>query len=237
MTLPRVRPWQIGVVLIFALAALLGWSTHSYLSKRTIFQYRLTVEIEADGQVHTGSSIIEIRYFTGIDRERRWIGYTRGVAPFVELGRHGTIIAALEANPVWYRTKMESLGLKVSGAGVELPKSASLLPLGGYNVYPKDLGKAKGKVVLKDLPSFVWIRRGADWLTAEPVLPQEMPVKIDPSVRLVQVTIEPAPDARLITRIKTPPPWLVQMRRAYETINTVPADQFQLSPRRHVERD
>jgi hypothetical protein len=65
--------------------------------KHTTYRYRLTVQIEADGQVKTGSSVIEVRK---TDRKDVIIGYSRnphlsaeGEAVHIDLGRGRNVFA------------------------------------------------------------------------------------------------------------------------------------------------
>jgi hypothetical protein len=65
--------------------------------KHTTYRYRLTVQIEADGQVKTGSSVIEVRK---TDRKDVIIGYSRnphlsaeGEAVHIDLGRGRHVFA------------------------------------------------------------------------------------------------------------------------------------------------
>jgi hypothetical protein len=64
-----------------------------------ILRYRLTLEVEADGQRSSGSSVIEVTYQKQpeIGSGRNMISNHRGQAVVVELGKRGTLFALLKA--------------------------------------------------------------------------------------------------------------------------------------------
>jgi len=97
---------------------------------------------------------------------------------------------------------------------------------------PDRLNSSVGKVEvrLENLPSLIWVPRGAHWRSADVVLPEEMPEMIGPSVRFLHMTLEPAPRATLVTQIEPAPEWLVVMRRAHKTIMGLPSGQFNFTP-------
>src|SRR5262249_43178360 len=64
-------------------------------------RYRVAFEVEMNGEVKSGSSIIELEYSWGSSTS--WnpiiIRRRRGVAAVIDLGDHGTLVAAL--GPTW----------------------------------------------------------------------------------------------------------------------------------------
>lgn len=91
MILSDLRWWHYLVGIVVGLSALFALAV--YLNHHT-FRFRMTLEVEADGKVHTGSSIIEVTYSPGGYQTKRWPTEHRGVTPMVDLGPHGTVMAA-----------------------------------------------------------------------------------------------------------------------------------------------
>jgi hypothetical protein len=174
------------------------------------FRYRLTVDIEADGKTHSASSIIDVTYRIGDDGMKRWNHSIRGVAPIVDLGQYGSIVAALG---YWKEdTKFRERG-KQLGKANSLPEGAELVPLGAYNLGAETISSAKGQAVVdRYYPNFIWVPPSGDWRQAIQIWPEDFASTIAPSVRLAKVTVEVTPKAPVVTRVVQPPPWLEKFR-------------------------
>jgi len=230
MSLSGLRWWHVlfglvvGLTVLFALAG--------YLNHHT-FRFRMTLEIEADGKVHTGSSIIHVTYSEGGPNTRRWVTFHEGVTPMVDLGPHGTVMPLFNYQSAPYQKRLAAVGRPLNPTtGQGAPKIIDDVPIAAYNLPPEKLGSQLEpiEVPLKYLPLFVWIPRGAHWRSADFILPEEMPGMIGPSVRFVRMIIEPAPWARLTTHIDPGPDWLLVMREDARSIHGVPSDQFNFHP-------
>ena len=204
--LPRtVLPY---IVVSFLLLILWIVFTNPFNTHR--FRYRLTVDIEADGKMHSASSIIEVTYIIGDDGMKRWNHRIRGVAPIVDIGQYGSIVAALGywQGDAKFRERGKELGKANS-----YPEGAELVPLGAYNLGAETISSAKGKAVVdKYYPNFIWVPPSGDWRQAIQIWPEDFASTISPSVHLVKVTVEAAPKAPVVTRVERPPPWLEKFR-------------------------
>lgn len=81
----------IAIAIVGAYVAYnLAYPTYSH-------RYRLTLEFEAEGQVHSGSSVVEVsaRQQPKVLPELGAIIRARGEATLVDLGKHGSIVALL----------------------------------------------------------------------------------------------------------------------------------------------
>ncbi|MGD9727468.1 MAG: hypothetical protein AB7E70_19840 [Hyphomicrobiaceae bacterium] len=177
------------------------------------FRYRLTVEIEADGKVHSASSVIKVvyRWTTFSSGGRGWGARVEaGIGPIVELGRHGTVVVArLEvgndrrfgiARERLYKQEERHSGY----AGIPIPLAA--LPDVTYDLRPPNIARARGKVVVtKWLPNFVWLPPHNNWADAMQLFEREFETFIGPGVRLKRILVEPAP-YRWTMQIPNPPP-------------------------------
>ena len=101
MTLLR---WIVLVALVAAISFKIVFPTYHY-------RYRMTVEIEANGQVHTGTGVIGVSAVNQTALEGLLASFDMnywGQAPVVDLGKDGVIVAILRPT------------------AAELPASASL---------------------------------------------------------------------------------------------------------------
>jgi hypothetical protein len=85
--------WLSGVIIIMvAIAGLYYWKYPNYT-----YRYRLTVNIEVDGKIHSGSGVIEVTWHG--QPELGDVGpfhpTIRGQAPLVDLGKRGVVVASL----------------------------------------------------------------------------------------------------------------------------------------------
>ena len=86
--------WIIGIVLVLAM---LGYC------RDVIFPYswhqKMTIEVEADGQVYSGSSVVRVSWRKndplGAANGATWLSSLRGEAPFVEIPGRGVLFALL----------------------------------------------------------------------------------------------------------------------------------------------
>jgi hypothetical protein len=210
MTLPRFRWWYLPFLVPGALIAML-WINHQI--NNPIFRYRLTIDIEADGKLHSASSVIEVKYLIGYDGLKQWNAQVTGVAPIIDLGIRGTVIAGLEFQAGDYARKNRGVG-RTPKVFEGFPLLSSEVPLRAYQLAPKDILSASGKRVLTEYPVFIWIPLGGSWQSAQQLFPDELEKVIHRTVRLVQATVERVSRWQTeITKIETPAPWLVALQK------------------------
>jgi hypothetical protein len=129
-------------------------------------RYRLTVSVEVDGEVHSGSSVIEVTW-----RGQPEIGDVgafqpsiRGQAAFVDLGRRGAIVAALLPGGAGNRSSSATyLAMKAYGV------------TRGYDAY-RTIGQQSGRRDLApdNMPLLIWLANVSDSTTARVVDPRAL---------------------------------------------------------------
>jgi hypothetical protein len=129
-------------------------------------RYRLTVSVEVDGEVHSGSSVIEVTW-----RGQPEIGDVgafqpsiRGQAAFVDLGRHGAIVAALLPGEAGTQSSNATyLAMKAYGVS------------GGYDAY-RTIAQQNGRrgLAADNMPLLIRFANVSDLTTARVVDPRAL---------------------------------------------------------------
>jgi hypothetical protein len=167
------------------------------------YRYRMTVEVAADGKIHSGSGVIEVtvRKQPEFGQAPPQVSYVHGEAVFVDLGQERNVIALLAAGP----------------RGEDVDYSYNIVPtLFSLTFDDQDLAKLStlrgGVEVPSDhLPTFVTFTDLNDPKTARIVRPNEFPQVFGPNVRFVGERIEMTSDP--VTRtIEGTLPWLPHPR-------------------------
>ena len=180
------------------------------------FRYRLTVEIEADGKVHSASSVLKVVYWwtTFSSGGRGWAARVEaGIGPIVKLGRHGTVVVAMHSvgndRRFWIaRERLYKQGERSTGprGRFHIPIVLAGIPELAYGLSPPNISRARGAVVLtKWPPNFVWLPPHNNWADAMQLFEREFETFIGPGVRLKRILVEPAP-YRWTMQIPNPPP-------------------------------
>jgi hypothetical protein len=176
-------------------------------------RFRLTFAVSEDGAVKTGSSIINVLFYgeggTKSGNPYRFYTSTEGVAPVIDLGSHGWLVAAMDYDgEEYYRRK------RLYGLACAVPRTAtSLLDAFGREV--SDLrNRSGGKRVLAEnyFPAFIWFPPGKPYEQAQQLCPEEFASVIGAGIKLQSVTIELAPNAPLLKRLNIQAPWLDEIR-------------------------
>ena len=161
----------LAIIAIAVLAYKLAYPTYTY-------RYKMTVEIEVDGQVRSGASVIEgrlVRQPSIVVPVPRVLRKFSGEAVFVELGNGRHVIAAL-----------------ASAGGFEHDFAKNIVPahfgLSGNDhdlvKYPKLQGRWQlGSGTRPGLPTFVTFTDSKDPTTAVVVEPQDFEKIFGPGVR------------------------------------------------------
>jgi hypothetical protein len=235
MIMQAFRWWYIPIALIAAMAAYVGYDRQANIK---IFKYRLTMDVEVDGRVQSASSIIEVYYSIGGDvGGAKWNTVLRGVAPMMDLGKYGTLLAGLAYEGAEHGRKLRAAGLKGDPFDGSDPQNADALPLYAYKLAtPKAINAMKGKVVLQNYPMFIWIPPSDNWRDAKQLVASEIGTAISRTVDFVQMTPEPAPSERVVTKIEPAPAWLVD-RRESEKRNSRGHDAYFTLFTTYVERN
>ncbi len=172
--------WLKGIlafffVLIAGVAAIVVWIWLSFPT--TSYRYRLTIVVELDGRVHSGSSVIEVRYrffpefFSQLANGNQYERSVAGQAVLVELGERGVLIAALGDNGDHTTVAADAL------AGRAFQPNARQY-LGGYKATfdgVRALSRSQGRIALAmdNLPPFIWFSDSANPATGRLIKPRE----------------------------------------------------------------
>jgi hypothetical protein len=190
-------------------------------STQTI-RYRLTLEVEADGMVRRGSSVIETRWsdqslLKGLANGMSWVVHTRGEAVIVDLGSRGILFALLTG----VETKARGSNLSYFP---EDPQQVLLTPFGaiGQGSITADflrklsLRRDVLKVPVSGLPMLVRFRDVHDPMTVEQVDPSDLEASFGPGVKLRGATIAITDDP-VTYRIEEKLGWLRSLNGGYLT--------------------
>jgi hypothetical protein len=187
-------------------------------------RYHMAFEVEMNGKVKSGSSIIELKYSSAGDASGRptIVRWRRGVAAVIDLGDHGTLVAAL--GPEEYAPSEWDRRKKQFGLSCSKPKNVKQLFDAAYGLDEhaeydrwylaklRWLPSGKRKLTDDHLPAFIWFPRGAPYKQAQELCPEEFARVIGADIRLRAVSIELAPSAPVQLRLDIQAPWLEEMR-------------------------
>ena len=130
-----------------------------------------------------------------------------GLGPIVDLGGYGTVIVPVR--PYWSNdllrqpgggvrlTMHELAGLPELAYGLKMPKV--------YKVSERDI------VAEKDYPTVIWIPPDNDWRRAKQLWYEQLGAGIASGVKIVRMTVEPAPGAATIVIPNPVPPVIVSL--------------------------
>jgi hypothetical protein len=182
------------IVLILVFAAV-GWYKWSFPTAS--YRYRLTISVESDGQVHSGSSVIDVGYL--FYPKALWQLFApfedrvRGQAVLIDLGAHGTLVAALHSG-----TGSGHVGVNADAlagrAFLSFPASASGFPVTLENV--QAISQTRGLVNLapNNLPPFIWFPDASDVNNAQLVSPGDFASVIGDATHLTEAQLEISDD-------------------------------------------
>ena len=178
---------KLLITVVVLVATVTAWYTWSFPT--VSYRYRLTVSVEADGRVHTGSSVIEAQYrfnpqwatglFNGVQYRPKVIGQ----AVFIDMGARGALIAArtMHQSDLLVPRAYEPADWRRRGRGVPITRQTI-----------EEISQKHGLIELTpdNLPAFYWISDPADLTTEKRVEPDQFASVIGHSARLVSVQIE-----------------------------------------------
>ena len=159
-------------------------------------RYRLTVEIEADGEVHSGTGVVQVLWFEQTMSHVRINSHVEGRAALVDLGKHGIVIAALKNNVRSVEFKPPPLDAERLALAAFFGKPWPTLRISGQRKAYAVIGGETGQRSLPEVfyPPFIWLPNPSDRGAAEPMMAHEFSSKIDPSVKIRSVTVEMTSD-------------------------------------------
>jgi hypothetical protein len=211
----------LGVVVAVYAVYKLNFPTYSY-------RYRLQLAVELDGKVHTGSSVIEVRWdcgphVAGLAQCSPSLG---GQATVVNLGPRGVVVATLfsgenispvpdgAVDAVWFCAN--AFGNQSTTA--ELPKLPGLV--------------GRRPLAPNNFPRLVWFSNPTDPKSARKVTIGNVASILDPTARFIEAYVEITRDPMVVDIAKTLP-WYPAMLEAQKGIYSE-SGRFQLMYRMFV---
>jgi hypothetical protein len=198
----------IGFCVLLVIGGVIVWWQVTYPSYS--YRYRLTLTIQVDNEVHTGSSVIEIVWSGGppIGDVGTYHPSIRGQAALVDLGKHGAVVASLIAPSYAGRKK------------VEWPEGVNAIFLvpyafgiaGGNEVLPQ-LQRLTGRrdLAVDNMPRLIWFSDLSDPKTARKISPGEISKVIGANAQMVGATVEITSDP-IVIDINKKLPWYKALR-------------------------
>lgn len=169
------------------------------------FRYRLTVEVEADGVVKSGSSVIQVRWVTlppiipmGISKDYEIV--TRGEAVVVDLSPKPMLVVGLygDADPSRSRTSTSAYNLLLAARGLKVNRS---------DLSEVSSRREKIDVPISLLPKLIVLENPSDVKTLRLVGPTGATNDLGVGYRLLAATAE-ITDAPITHQIREKLPWL-----------------------------
>lgn len=218
-------------IIVLCVALLIGGAVVGYRLAYPIYtyRYRMTVEVEVNGRIESGSSVIEVR----VEKQPQWpqsgfpiVVRVSGEAAFVDLGNGRNVVALLAADGgsyVDYPAYVVPAHAKLSYDDKDLPKFPRLT--GHWQLNPTERRRTLG------LPTLVTFTDLNDPKSARTLLPDDFAKVFGPDVTFKRISIEMTKD--LVTEgiekkypwWNGPFPWLKPIGN--ETyVDTRPRDQF-----------
>ncbi len=204
------------VVLIASVAAIVIWIWRSFPTAS--YRYRLTIAVEFDGKVHSGSSVIEAwyRFFphwaAALSNGSQFDYAIQGEAVVIDLDNGGVLIAALG-----YNRDPSTVPAGALAARAFDPPARHLgpdFPASFKNV--RVISRMRGPVDLApdNLPPFIWLSDRFNPQTARQVKPNEFASVIGDAARLVTARVEITTDPVVID-IDKRLPWYQSYQAAH----------------------
>jgi hypothetical protein len=180
------------VVLVVGAGALVAGYKYKY--RDYSYRYRLTVNIEVDGKLHSGSSVIEVKWSGGpvIGDGGPFGPSVKGQAALVDLGERGVVVATLINDESYGPAQDGALGaLWIAPRAFGKETNAEQIPM---------LPELRGKrdLALDNLPRLLWFSNPHDPTTARKLLAQDIPATFGPSARFAGASVEITNDPIMI---------------------------------------
>ena len=199
-----------GIVLLIAVLYLFkGWGNGGGGN----VSFRLAFAVSVDGTVKSGFSIIDVLFYGGGGTRSgspyQYYTTTQGIAPVIDLGSHGWLVAAMAYDGEEYDRRKRQYGLACA-----VPRTAPTL-LDAFGREVSDLTRRRGdKRALADneYPAFIWFPPGKPYTQAQQLCPEEFSSVIGAGIKLQSVTIELAPNGPLLKTLDIRAPWLDEIR-------------------------
>lgn len=189
-----------------------------------VHRYRLTLEIEADGKIHTGSSVIEVRWEGApkIGDNGSFGSRVFGQATIVDLGARGVIVATLFTGSGWGiapdgAVEARFLGARAFGNDSTHKNLPALERLTGRRYLSED-----------NMPRLLWFKDPADIKSAQIIKAEDIPKLFGPDAKLKSAYVEITRDP-IVVNIGKKLPWYSELEKRQKAKGVLSrADEFVL---------
>jgi hypothetical protein len=211
--------WRMVSVALIAsiavLAAVVIW--YRWAHPTFVFHYRLSVDVEVDGDLHSGSGVVGVvwrRQPQFLISVPEVLVYPYGQAIFVDLDKYGALVIPLTAYPYAEGTELDYLPFHVFRSnfpvGLQIPRTRQEME--GFLML-------RGGVELSsdNLPQFIWLSRVDDPDSAQVVRSQDFERVISTDVRFQNARIDISDqdfDGPVSLGLENKLSWLSSMRLA-----------------------
>lgn len=182
---------KLAIIVLILIGSVIGWYKWSFPT--VSYRYRLTVAVEVDGQIHPGSSVIELLFRFN----PKWLPpaggtynvFVTGQAVLIDLGARGALVAALAGDP--YDRSIINASLLPSRAFLPaLWNDPSDSPTTPKNQRAISQMKGSADLTYGGMPAFYWFSNPGDLASAKQVKPAQFASVIGGAARLVSAQIE-----------------------------------------------
>jgi hypothetical protein len=188
-------------VLLFFLSLLSGCG-------ETEDKYYVSMTVKVDGQLRTATALQKVVYFSTGDANGKPTTNSRsgGVAPIIDLGPDGTLVAALSGDLREWQQRSSEYNLTC-----HKPRRLNeVIRDTGRRYAPPDAPPIK---IWDDyLPAFIWFPHAKSYKAGIQLCPEEFSRVIGRPIELVSVSYQNAPGKTIPTKLELSAPWLDEMR-------------------------
>ena len=222
------------VMPILLLLSLVSCSSYAISTIR----YRLTFEIEANGEVKSASSVIQLKYYQGQSTTGSPVvlSATYGVSPVIDLGKSGMLLLSIGQHHWGTKFLQRKIYDAPCGGGFndgDLVTAVLVENTFGLNVrnagnndkqwqLARKIGELRqGKRTLNqnNLPAFIWFPENGSYDQGQYLCADEFSHVLGDKVTLRSVTVEIAPTAQVVEKLEVHTPWLEQLRAKQKSTN------------------
>jgi hypothetical protein len=204
----RVGIWVVSIVAL--LAIIVGVYELRYTHR---YRYRLTIEVGVDGQVKSGSSVIQVTHRLDAvpGRPPKYTASVSGAAVFIDLGPRGNLFALLTGPD---NTDAAAIAAKTFSPPPFRPDLASK----EQQLQELTHSLAKAELHPDELPLLVMFKNMNDPSSIVQARSDDLSGTFGPGVRLLHATIEMTNDP-VTTGINEKLPWLVPLAKRGGTLD------------------
>jgi hypothetical protein len=190
---------KFAIIVLIVIATVVAWFQWSFPT--VSYRYRLTVAVEVDGQIHSGSTVVGIWYRFNPRTLWHAVGVLNesvsGQATLIDLGTHGVLIAALGGPDRCDASAGDLLGRAYEPAAT---RRACVVGYPTTLENEEALAEMKGSIALTpdNMPAFIWFADKNDVKSARFVKPGDFATIIGDSARLISADVEITQDPIII---------------------------------------